>query len=145
MGQANELYDEVLRLEPSNFDAMIKKSRALINLHKFEEAKRLYERAFNSGGKHPIKLSLIATAYARVEKHDEAQLLIKEALELGKYSIPILYNAACVYSLLYCKEQALHYLEEVIKQDRGYYKKKTLSDEDLSGIREEERFIELVG
>jgi tetratricopeptide (TPR) repeat protein len=141
--KADELYKQLLDLEPSH-DAMIKRVRALINLHRFDDAKLLYEEAIARWGKDPIKMSLVATAYARVKKREEAQTLIEEALKLSNNSIAVLYNAACVYSLLDSKQHALNYLEEVMKKDTWYFKNKALIDEDLSNIRQEKRFKELI-
>jgi tetratricopeptide (TPR) repeat protein len=141
--KADELYKQLLDLEPSH-DAIIKRVRALINLHRFDDAKLLYEEAIARWGKDPIKMSLVATAYARMKKREEAQTLIEEALKLSNNSIAVLYNAACVYSLLDSKQHALNYLEEVMKKDTGYFKNKALIDEDLSNIRQEKRFKELI-
>jgi tetratricopeptide (TPR) repeat protein len=143
--EAEELYGELIELNPYAYDAMIKRSRALINLHRFEEAEKWYEKAFReSGVKDPIKLSLIATAYARVKKKEEAERLIEEALKLSYNSNAVLYNAACVYSLLGSEEEALNKLKELMKKDTGYFKNMAKTDEDLSNIRKRKEFEDLL-
>jgi Flp pilus assembly protein TadD len=142
--EAEKLYDELLKSNPSNYNARIKRSRALINLERFEDAKKEYEEAFNEGGTDPNSLSLLATAYARKGRADEADKRIREALELQK-SLVILYNAACVKSLLNDKVGALEILEEVFKRDNyGHYRNKAPTDPDLGNLRGDPEFKKLL-
>lgn len=98
---------------------------------------------------HAYRLTPAASATGfwdayRAEDYAAALETTKRALETYPGNAYLLYNVACMESLLGNDEAALTALaESVAKWER--YKEQAREDDDFASLREDPRFVELVG
>lgn len=84
-----------------------------------------------------------ATTLQNVGRNDEAKLKMQRAVELSPNDANMIYNAACFYSTMNEKEEAIEHLKKAISNgfvDYDYFER----DPDFDNIREEPGFIELM-
>ena len=88
-------------------------------------------------------LYLGAGTLVKANKLDEAAKWIELAVSLKPNEITVLYNAACIYSMLGKHNKALDYFERTI--DAGYASIEWINnDSDLDAIRNHPRFQKIL-
>lgn len=88
---------------------------------------------------------LNSMAVQKMERNQlsDALVILKEAVKLKPDDSSLLYNLACIYSLLNNKEEALNALEQAVKAGWNNFTHMQ-NDTDLENIKGEERFKKLI-
>ena len=115
-----------------------------------EEAAATQKRALQLVEKHienhpddPRALYLGAGILARFGEKDKGIEWAKRALAIEPEEATILYNVACVYSLLGYYDEAINCLEKVMEHGI-FYKNWAAKDSDLDALRNNPRFHALL-
>jgi serine/threonine protein kinase/Flp pilus assembly protein TadD len=148
--KAAELYEQASRLNPDDYQAVSLLVAVYHGLARETEAAATERRALQLTEKHieihpddPRALYLGATILARMGDHKRGFEWARRALEIDPEETSILYNVACVYSLLGRKEEAIGCLEKVMEHGT-FYKNWAAKDSDLDSVRSDPRFQALL-
>jgi serine/threonine protein kinase/Tfp pilus assembly protein PilF len=148
--KAAELYEHAARLNPDDYQAVSLLVTVYHGLGREAEAVATEHRALRLTEKHiemhpddPRALYLGATTLARMGDHKRGFEWARRALEIDPEETSILYNVACVYSLLGRTEEAIGCLEKVMEHGT-FYKNWAAKDSDLDSIRTDPRFQALL-
>ena len=148
--KAAELYEQSSRLNPDDYQAVSLLVAVYHGLGREAEAAATERRALQLTEKHievhpddPRALYLGATILVRMGDHKRGFEWARRALEIDPEETSILYNVACVYSLLGRKEEAIGCLEKVMEHGT-FYKNWAAKDSDLDTVRSDPRFQALL-
>src|SRR5713101_2266463 len=148
--KAAELYEQASRLNPDDYQAVSLLVAVYHGLGRPKEAAATERRALQLIEKHidshpddPRALYLGAGILARLGEHARSYDWARRALELDPEETSILYNVACVYSLLGRTEDAIGCLEKVMEHGT-FYKNWAAKDSDLDSLRSDPRFQALL-
>jgi serine/threonine protein kinase/Flp pilus assembly protein TadD len=148
--RAAELYEQASRLNPDDYQAVSLLVPVYHGLGREAEAAATERRALLLTEKHieihpddPRALYLGATILVRIGDHKRGFEWARRALELDPEETSILYNVACVYSLLGRTEDAIGCLEKVMEHGT-FYKNWAAKDSDLDSLRSDPRFQALL-
>ena len=149
MEAAAELFGKAADLDPSDYQSRCLRAQILQALGEFDQAKRearealsVVERHMESFPDDPSALHLGALSLIQVGEEEQATRWLERALQLDPADPIALYNAACGFALLGKADTALDHLDAALVQG-------TISldwmrnDADLSGIRDNPRYIKL--
>jgi tetratricopeptide (TPR) repeat protein len=143
--QAAAAYKKVIRFNPSRAYAYLNLGILLHEeLHRYDEARRIYRKLIQI--KPDLALAYFQLGWLEHEhyrNYDEAESLFLKSLELKPTHETSLYNLACIKSIKGDNEAAFAYLEKAI--EAGFDRIRAWNDEDLTTIRNDKRFIEIVG
>ena len=119
----------------------IQEADSLVKNKEYQKAEELYNEAIKSEPGNNLAIYKLASLYYSEKKYDKA---IKNYLILAPHkNLRVLYNLACTYSLNNNKSEALKYLREAV--ENGFSQLSLLkTDTDLTNIRGEKRFIEIL-
>jgi serine/threonine protein kinase/Flp pilus assembly protein TadD len=144
--RAAELYEQASRLNPDDYQAVSLLVAVYHGLGREAEAAATERRALQLTERHieihpddPRALYLGATILVRMGDHNRGFEWARRALELDPEETSILYNVACVYSLLGRTEDAIGCLEKVMTHGT-FYKNWAAKDSDLDSLRSDPRF-----
>ncbi|HEV3481273.1 MAG TPA: protein kinase [Candidatus Acidoferrales bacterium] len=148
--KAAELYEQAARLNPDDYQAVSLLVAVYHGLGREAEAAAAERRALQLTEKHieihpddPRALYLGATILVRMGDHKRGFEWARRALELDPEETSILYNVACVYSLLGRTEDAIGCLQKVMEHGT-FYKNWAAKDSDLDAVRSDPRFQALL-
>jgi serine/threonine protein kinase/Flp pilus assembly protein TadD len=148
--KAAELYEQASRLNPDDYQAVSLLVGVYHGLGRKAEADATERRALQLTEKHielhpddPRALYLGATILVRMKDHKRGFEWARRALEIDPEENAILYNVACVYSLLGRTEDAIGCLEKVMSHGI-FYKNWAAKDSDLDSLRSDPRFQALL-
>jgi len=148
--KAAELYEQASRLNPDDYQAVSLLVAVYHGLSREAEAAAAERRALQLTERHielhpddPRALYLGATILARMGDHKRSFEWARRALEIDPEETSILYNVACVYSLLGRTEEAIGCLEKVMEHGT-FYKNWAAKDSDLDSLRSDPRFQALL-
>jgi serine/threonine protein kinase/Flp pilus assembly protein TadD len=148
--RAAEMYEEAARVNPDDYQAVSLLVAVYHGLGREELAKETERRALKLTEKHielhpddARALYLGATIHVRMNDHKRGLEWAKRALDIDPEETSILYNVACVYSLLGQKEDAIACLEKIMTHGT-FYKNWAAKDSDLDNIRTDPRFQALL-
>jgi serine/threonine protein kinase/tetratricopeptide (TPR) repeat protein len=148
--KAAELYEQASRLNPDDYQAVSLLVAVYHGLGREAEAEATERRALHLTEKHiemhpddPRALYLGATILVRTGDHKRGFEWARRALEIDPEETSILYNVACVYSLLGRTDEAIGCLEKVMEHGT-FYKNWAAKDSDLDSIRTDPRFQALL-
>ena len=148
--KAAALYEQASRLNPDDYQAVSLLVAVYHGLGREAEAAATERRALQLTEKHieihpddPRALYLGATILVRMGDHKRGFEWARRALELDPEETSILYNVACVYSLLGRTEDAIGCLEKVMEHGT-FYKNWAAKDSDLDSLRSDLRFQALL-
>jgi non-specific serine/threonine protein kinase len=148
--KAAELYEQASRLNPDDYQAVSLLVAVYHGLGREAEAAATERRALLLTEKHiaihpddPRALYLGATILVRMGDHKRGFEWARRSLELDPEETSILYNVACVYSLLGRTEDAIGCLEKVMEHGT-FYKNWAAKDSDLDSVRSDPRFQALL-
>jgi serine/threonine protein kinase/Flp pilus assembly protein TadD len=148
--KAAEMYEQAARLNPDDYQAVSLLVSVYHGLGREAEAESTERRALQLTEKH-IELHpddarawyLGATILVRMRDHKRGFEWARRALEIDPEETSILYNVACVYSLLGRTEEAIGCLEKVMEHGT-FYKNWAAKDSDLDAVRSDPRFQALL-
>jgi len=148
--RAAELYEQASRLNPDDYQAVSLLVAVYHGLGREAEAAATERRALQLTEKHieihpddPRALYLGAGILVRMGDHKRGFDWARRALEIDPDETSILYNVACVYSLLGRTEEAIGCLEKVMEHGT-FYKNWATKDSDLDSVRSDPRFQALL-
>jgi len=148
--KAAQLYEQSSRLNPDDYQAVSLLVAVYHGLGREAEAAAAERRALQLTEKHieihpddPRALYLGATILVRMGDHKRGFEWARRALELDPEETSILYNVACVYSLLGRTEDAIGCLQKVMEHGT-FYKNWAAKDSDLDAVRSDPRFQALL-
>src|SRR5215472_10472663 len=148
--KAAELYERASRLNPDDYQAVSLLVAVYHGLGREAEAAAAEHRALQLTEKHidlhpddPRALYLGAGILARMGDHKRSFEWARRALDIDPEETSILYNVACVYSLLGRTEESIGCLEKVMKYGT-FYKNWAAKDSDLDALRSDARFQALL-
>ncbi len=143
---AAALYEQAAKLNPDDYQAVSLLVSVYHGLGREADAAATERRALILTEKHisihpddARALYLGATIHVRSGDHKKAVEWARRALDLDPEETSILYNVACVYSLLGRVEDAIACLEKVMKHGT-FYKNWAAKDSDMDSIRSDPRF-----
>jgi serine/threonine protein kinase/Flp pilus assembly protein TadD len=148
--RAAEMYEQAARLNPDDYQAVSLLVGVYHGLGREAEAESTERRALRLTEKH-VELHpddarawyLGATILVRMRDSKRGFEWARRALEIDPEEMSILYNVACVYSLLGRTEEALSCLEKVMEHGT-FYKNWAAKDSDLDALRSDPRFQALL-
>src|ERR1700751_1375738 len=148
--KAAELYEQASRLNPDDYQAVSLLVAVYHGLGRTAEEKSAEARALKMTTKpteiqpdDPRALYLGAGILARTGDRERGFEWARRALEIDPEETSILYNVACVYSLLGRTEEALGCLEKVMEHGT-FYKNWAAKDSDLDSVPSDPRFQALL-
>ena len=150
LAKAAELYEQAARLVPDDYQAVSLLVPLYHGLGRPMEAESTERRALQLIEKHidshpddPRSLYLGAGILARIGQHTKSYEWARRAVAIDPEETSILYNVACVYSLLGRTEDALTCLSKVMEHGT-FYKNWAAKDSDLDSLRSDPRFHALL-
>jgi len=150
LAKAAELYEQASRLNPDDYQAVSLPVAVYHGLGREAEAAATERRALQLTERHigihpddPRALYLGATILVRMGDHKKGFEWARRALEIDPEETSILYNVACVYSLLGRTEEAIGCLAKVMEHGT-FYKNWATKDSDLDSLRSDLRFQALL-
>jgi serine/threonine protein kinase/tetratricopeptide (TPR) repeat protein len=148
--RAAEMYEQAARLNPDDYQAVSLLVAVYHGLGREAEAESTERRALRLTEKHielhpddARALYLGAGILVRMRDHKRGLEWARRALEIDPEETSILYNVACVYSLLGRTEEAISCLEKVMEHGT-FYKNWAAKDSDLDALRSDPRFQALL-
>ncbi len=148
--EAAELFTKASEVNPADYQAPCFQASALQELGRTEETAAAYFRSYVAAEKHlelhpddARAMYLGATALVSIGEHDKARAWAERALDTDRNEPAVLYNVACVYSLMGDVNKGIDLLAEAIDQGFGY-RAWLQNDNTLAALREDPRFRELL-
>jgi len=149
--RAAALYEKASQLNPDDYQAVSLLVGVYHGLGQVAEAAATEQRALKLTEKHieihpddARALYLGATILVRMGDNNRGFEWARRALEIDPEEGSILYNVACVYSLLGRTEEAIACLEKVMVHGSTFYKNWAAKDSDLDNLRSHPRFQALL-
>ncbi len=150
LAKAAELYEQASKLNPDDYQAVSLLVTVYHGLGRPVEAEATERRALHLIEKHvdshpddPRALYLGAGINVRLGNHEKGYDWARRALAIDPEEASILYNVACVYSLLGRTEDALTCLQKMMEHG-VFYKNWAAKDSDLDNLRTDPRFQALL-
>jgi serine/threonine protein kinase/Flp pilus assembly protein TadD len=150
LAKAAELYEQASKLNPDDYQAVSLLVTVYHGLDRPVEAEATERRALHLIEKHvdshpddPRALYLGAGINVRLGNHEKGYDWARRALAIDPEEASILYNVACVYSLLGRTEDALACLQKMMEHG-VFYKNWAAKDSDLDNLRTDPRFQALL-
>lgn len=148
--KAADLYEKASRLNPDDYQAVSLLVAVYHGLGREAEADATERRALQLTERHielhpddPRALYLGATILVRKGDHKRGLEWARRALAIDPEETSILYNVACVYSLIGRTEEAIDCLAKVMEHGT-FYKNWATKDSDLDSLRSDPRFQALL-
>lgn len=148
--QAAELFADASAVNSSDYQSPTFQAMALKELGRKEEAAAASTHAYKAAEKHlelhpddARALYLGAGALVELGEFEKARVWADRALDTDRDEPAVLYNVACVYSLIGEKDQAIGLLDEAIQNGFGY-RAWLENDNNLANLRDDPRFAELL-
>ena len=148
--QALRLFKKAAQVRPDDYESAIFVATAYGDLKMKTEMKKANQRALELVRKHLDLYPDDARAYylgaiilIEEDEHQEALKWLEKAVAIAPNETKVLYNAACIYSLLGMVDMALDYFEKAV--DSGYASREWIeTDSDFDPIRDHPRFQEIL-
>lgn len=116
----------------------------LFNNRKYDAAIEAYRALLATDANDLRVLYNLAQALHSTKKHDEAAAMFERASVVPDLASGAFYNAACAYAAAGKKQQALDALDRAVSA--GFRAKQyILEDDDLKELRQDARFVQIVG
>jgi adenylate cyclase len=148
--QAAELFADASAVNPSDYQAPSFQSMALKELGRMEEASAASSHAYKAAEKHlelhpddARALYLGAGSLVELGDSEKARVWADRALDTDRSEPAVLYNVACIYSMIGETDQAIGLLGEAIENGFGY-RAWLENDNMLENLRDDPRFVALL-
>lgn len=112
----------------------LREGKALMDVGKFEQARKVFEKVLESDRSNPKALEGIGVTYYARNEYDEALEYYKKALASDPNHADVYYNMACIYALQNKKDMAIEYLE-IALMNNFVPPKDVDKDPDLESVR----------
>jgi non-specific serine/threonine protein kinase len=149
--EAADLVERALEANGDDYNVYVPYGNALAALGRTEAARTLFDRALavleqqiEWVPEDTRARILLASRYAELGRRNEAIRELEKVQTLGSTDPHTIYNAACTYSLLQMKEQALTTLKRAAEAGFSEWDL-AARDPDLACLREEPEFKHLLG
>ena len=148
--KAADLFAEASNVNPADYQSPAFQAQALKELNREEEYSAAFFRAFVAAEKHldlhpddARAMYLGASALVSIGELEKARVWADRALDTDRNEPAVLYNVACVYSMMGDVERAIELLTEAI--DNGFgYRAWLEHDNHLEALRGDARFQTLL-
>ena len=141
---AIESYDKALKTKPDKYEAWYNRGNALSDLGQKEAAIASYDKALEVKPDYHEAWYNRGNALSDLGRYEEAIASYDKALEVKPDKYEAWYNKACCYGLQKNVDLAIESLKHAIALD-SKYRDIAKTDSDFDGIRDSDRFRELIG
>jgi TolB-like protein/Flp pilus assembly protein TadD len=148
--EAIKLFDRAGALRPEDYQIPNFQGLALKSLGRHEEAMASYRKQLRLGEQHLEQhpddsraCIMAANAHANMQDAEKSALYAARAIAMDPEDPMLLYNVACLYSVLGRTEDCLTALEQAV--NKGWGDKAWLEhDSDFDAVRQEPRYLALI-
>jgi tetratricopeptide (TPR) repeat protein len=137
-------YRKAIEIDPKFATAYFYLGGLFEELNRFDEAEQAYRKAIEFKTDDPeyyFQLGLLL--HTQFHRYSEAELMFGKTLELNPQDETALYDLACIKSINKDTESAFGYLRDAIQ--KGFDRAWAWDDPDLDSLKDDPRFIEIVG
>ena len=137
--EAIDIFEQALRIEPSNVETLMKLGYARFHLEDYGEALKVYDKILDIDVTNPEAWNLKGLVHYEQKNYSKALAAVEKAIESDPTYGMALYNQACFLSLLNQVPEALEALKHSIEVDVKNARK-SIRDKDFMNVRIEEGF-----
>ena len=137
--EAIDMFEQALRIEPSNVETLMKLGYARFHLEDYGEALKVYDKILDIDVTNPEAWNLKGLVHYEQKNYSKALAAVEKAIESDPTYGMALYNQACFLSLLNQVPEALEALKHSIEVDVKNARK-SIRDKDFMNVRIEEGF-----
>lgn len=137
--EAIDVFEQALRIEPSNVETLMKLGYARFHLEDYGEALKVYDKILDIDVTNPEAWNLKGLVHYEQKNYSKALAAVEKAIESDPTYGMALYNQACFLSLLNQVPEALEALKRSIEVDVKNARK-SIRDKDFMNVRIEEGF-----
>ena len=140
---ASEIFEQVLRIDPDNVDALLKLGYARFHLDDYGEALRVYDKILDIDVTNAEAWNLKSLVHYEQKQYAKALDSIEKSIESEPTFGMAWYNRACFLSLLNQVPESLEALKRAIEIDVKNARK-AVKDKDFVNVRIEEGFKRII-
>ena len=137
--EAIDMFEQALRIEPSNVETLMKLGYARFHLEDYGEALKVYDKILDIDVTNPEAWNLKGLVHYEQKNYSKALAAVEKAIESDPTYGMALYNQACFLSLLNQVPEALEALKHSIEVDVKNARR-SIRDKDFMNVRIEEGF-----
>jgi tetratricopeptide (TPR) repeat protein len=139
LDDAIEIFEQALRIEPSNVEILMKLGYARFHLEDHLDALKVYDKILEIDVTNPEAWNLKGLVHYEQKKYAKALDAVNKAIDSDKTYGMAWYNKACFLSLLNQVPESLQALKHAIEIDVKNARK-SIRDMDFANVRIEEGF-----
>jgi len=140
---ATEVFEQFLRIEPDNVEALLKLGYARFHLEDYGESLRIYDKVLDIDVTNAETWNLKALVHYEQKKYSKALDSIEKAIESEPTFGMAWYNKGCFLSILNQVSEAIDALRRAIEIDVKNARK-AVKDPDFVNVRVEEGFKRII-
>ena len=137
--EAIEVFEQALRIDPSNIETLMKLGYARFHIDDYSEALKIYDRILDIDVTNPEAWNLKGLVHYEQKNYSKALDAVQKAIESDPTYGMAWYNQACFLSLLNQVPESLEALKRSIEIDVKNARK-SIRDKDFMNVRIEEGF-----
>jgi len=115
--EANSCFDNILKIEPHDIEALLYKGIVFGELNKYDDAINCFDEIIAINPKMVEALYCKGTTLNRLEKHNEAIECFNKALEIDPRNASVWYNMGNSYYRLKVFDKALHCYDKAVENN----------------------------
>jgi tetratricopeptide (TPR) repeat protein len=140
---ASRVFQQLLRIEPSNVEALIKLGYARFHLEDYSESLRVYDKILEIDVTNAETWNLKALVHYEQKNYSKALDSVEKAIESEPTFGMAWYNKACFLSMLNQIPESIEALKRAIEIDVKNARK-AVKDKDFVNVRVEEGFKRII-
>jgi tetratricopeptide (TPR) repeat protein len=140
---ASEIFEQVLRIDPDNVDALLKLGYARFHLDDYGDALRVYDKILDIDVTNAEAWNLKSLVHYEQKQYAKALDSVEKAVESEPTFGMAWYNRACFLSLINQVPESLEALKRAIEIDVKNARK-AVKDKDFINVRIEEGFKRII-
>ena len=141
--EAAVIFEQALRIEPTNIETLMKLGYARFHLEEYNEALKIYDKILDIDVTNPEAWNLKALVHYEQKNYSKALDAVEKAVESDPTYGMAWYNKACFLSLVNQVPESLEALKRSIEIDVKNARK-SIRDKDFTNVRIEEGFKRIV-
>jgi tetratricopeptide (TPR) repeat protein len=143
--KAATAYKKVVKKNPNNVNAHLNLGLLFHEeLNKPDESEQAYRRAIQLSPKNPdAYLHLGLLLHEHFHRYVEAEAMFNKTIEIDPQDETAFYNISCIKAINKDTDSSFKYLKEAI--EKGFDRSFAWEDPELENMREDPRFIKIVG